>query len=58
MRGNRKKISITLNGKEYSLILRKERGVKKEYLTLTLPKSLDIQAIHFGQNTVEIIPRR
>jgi len=49
----KKTIKLTLNGKNYRIVLRKEKGVRKDYLSVLLPKTLEARV---SKKVIEIIP--
>lgn len=50
---NKKGINFSLNGKIYRIVLRKEKGVRKDYLSVLLPKTLEARV---SKKVIEIIP--
>ena len=46
-------IKVRLDGRIYSMVLKKEKGIRKDYLTLLLPKSLRAKV---SDMCIEIIP--
>ena len=50
---NKKSIRVFLNGKTYLMVLRKEKGFRKDYLTLLLPKTLKAKV---SEKIIQIIP--
>ena len=49
----KKTIKLILNGKNYRIVLRKEKGVRKDYLSVLLPKTLEARV---SKKVIEIIP--
>ncbi|MCD6318534.1 hypothetical protein J7M02_05655 [Candidatus Aerophobetes bacterium] len=50
---NKRSIKVSLNGKTYLMMLRKEKGVRKDYLMLLLPQNLEARV---SKKVIEIIP--
>jgi len=49
---NRKTVGFLLNGIVYPILFRREKGVKKDYITISLPKGLQANV---SKKIIEII---